>query len=266
VQPGSPASPRRSLNVAPLVERLEQLKRRYGAWALDEQLLRLERRVQTRHRRIAELREQQAEIERQVTWLASEIDGLNKGYYLLAAELIDRMEREHPEGWSPTSVLGYRAYDFRSDGLYGAWVKWDSPDLDAECSRFDPDEVPHTNGRCGCGIYAAKNLHDLLTEYVPGLLNGFAVGLVAMSGKVVEHERGYRAGHARVIALALSGSTTLVLTDDPAEIAAIFRDPWMRRGSPERRRRSWEQGCDDIEQYLMERAWRNQWTSVNKSE
>lgn len=248
-----------------MLERLERLKRRYGATVVNEQLRRLSRRVENRRRRIAELRAQQEELERKIRWLLSEIDGLNKGYYLVASELVERIEREHPEAWSPTAVLGYRIWALKSDGLHGVWVKWETPELTATCGRRPPDEVPHTDG-CSCGIYAAKDLHELMSDFVGSQIEGFAAGLVALSGKVVEHQYGYRAAHARVVALAVSGASNTVLTDDAELIAAIFADPSVIRGFPERAERSWEQVHDEIEQYLTERARRSVWISADANE
>jgi hypothetical protein len=223
--------------------------------------------MEQRRRRIAELRRQQAEFERQIEWLASEIEGLTKGYYLVASDAIERMERRHPEAWSPVPLLGYRVWDLRPRGLYGVRVKWKTPELTATCSLSYPDEIPHTAGRCGCGIYAAKHVHELLVGFAVGKSRGFAVGLVEMAGKVVEHERGYRAAQARVVALAVSGSTKTVLTDDPELIAAIFADPWVVHGFPDRQPSSWQEIHDEIEQYLMDQAWRrSQWTLASRNE
>jgi hypothetical protein len=64
-------------------------------------------------------------------------------------------------------------------------------------------------------------------------LPGRVLGLVAMSGKVVEHEHGHRAGAARVAAMAMSVDGTLRLSSDPDWVADLFDGvhPDAARGS-----------------------------------
>jgi hypothetical protein len=52
-----------------------------------------------------------------------------------------------------------------------------------------------------------------------------AVGVVGLAGKVVEHELGYRAQRASVVALALHHRGTRVVTNRAPEIEALFRAP-----------------------------------------
>jgi hypothetical protein len=50
-----------------------------------------------------------------------------------------------------------------------------------------------------------------------------AVGLVAMTGKVVEHEHGWRAEEVTVLALALVRGGRVLTADDPDEIELLFQ-------------------------------------------
>jgi hypothetical protein len=58
---------------------------------------------------------------------------------------------------------------------------------------------------CACGIYAAKRL-ELALPYRVGRDDrrtlGRVVGLVALSGDVIEHRDGWRASHARPVAVS----------------------------------------------------------------
>ena len=134
--------------------------------------------------------------------------------------------------WSPTAVLGYRVWMLIKDGLYGARYRWETSSLAAVCRV--PGELPHTDGRCaqvafGCGIYAAKDPGALMRS-VGGTHRGrFGVGLVGLEGKVVEHERGYRAERATVLALALVDRGTVRMVDDTDELEFLFRNPLARR-------------------------------------
>ena len=81
-------------------------------------------------------------------------------------------------------------------------VEWTEARMTAVCLGAGYDNpfavghrVPHTTVACNeCGIYASRT-------YQP--LGGFE-GVVALSGKVVVGERGYRAEHAEIVALSAS--------------------------------------------------------------
>ena len=137
-----------------------------------------------------------------------------------------------PEFWSPRPVLGFRMWDVRGR-LQGAFQAWDRPVRVARCvsgrTERDDGEVPHTDGRCGqppCGIYAFREPAQLLASF--GLPEGSrrrVYGLVALSGKVVEHERGYRGQRASVVAAAVVGGGRLVRVEGIERMFSLFRAP-----------------------------------------
>jgi hypothetical protein len=109
--------------------------------------------------------------------------------------------------WSPNAVLGYRIWAIDRGRLHGAWKPWQTHHLVAECDK--PGPIPHTDGRCasvafGCGIYAAKSVVALLDTHDVTLDSRLVVGLVGLEGRVVEHEQGYRAKEAIVLAAAVA--------------------------------------------------------------
>jgi len=123
-----------------------------------------------------------------------------------------RKELASDEMWSPVPVLGYRIWAIDRGALHGAWRPWQSHHLVAECEQ--PGAIPHTDGRCasiafGCGIYAAKSVVDLLGTHAVTVDMTFVVGLVGLEGRVVEHERGYRAEEVTVQAAAVGSGRTL---------------------------------------------------------
>lgn len=143
--------------------------------------------------------------------------------------------------WSPTPVLGFRAWRVGRE-VHGAVVPWAGPEYRASCLRLpegpEKEGVPHTEGECGrppCGIYAAKEARPLVDRPPVGGVR-IAYGLVALSGKVVEHTAGYRAAVARVLALAVCDGDLVVALRHPDEVAAFFRNPmrvlaaWQRAG------------------------------------
>ncbi len=80
----------------------------------------------------------------------------------------------------------------------GRWASADCP----RSRHSAPDED------CTCGLYAAKDI-DLALILAAGVLTSTSpgdsmpataiVGKVELAGKVIEHDRGYRAEHARVV-------------------------------------------------------------------
>jgi hypothetical protein len=144
--------------------------------------------------------------------------------------------RREPDGglpvfWSPTPILGFRVWAVGSR-LRGAQRAWTGPTYTAGCLDFgeidDPD-VPHTDGRCvppPCGLYAAKSISALVSEFgLPGGDSRWAYGMVALSGKVVEHEHGYRARRATAVAVAVVGRGELVRVERERDIAELFASP-----------------------------------------
>jgi len=137
-----------------------------------------------------------------------------------------------PQFWSPTPVVGFRMWDLR-DRIYGSFRPWSKPEYEAVClspsTGTDYSEVPHSDGRCGpppCGLYCFKEAEQLLAAF--GLPTGKArvvVGLVALSGKVVEHERGYRAKRAKVVAAAVVGAGRVVRVEGAERLEALFGRP-----------------------------------------
>ncbi|MEX0825718.1 MAG: hypothetical protein WD184_03020 [Acidimicrobiia bacterium] len=130
--------------------------------------------------------------------------------------------------WSPVPVLGFRAWEV-GDRLHGAKRPWQSHTYEAGCilrnkERFD-EAVPHTDGSCGrppCGVYATKKAWSLLDECFDPTL---AFGIVEMSGKVVEHDFGYRARRATAVFMVLEHQGQVVTAADPGEVARLFADP-----------------------------------------
>ncbi|MBU1226966.1 MAG: hypothetical protein KJ698_07135 [Actinobacteria bacterium] len=174
-------------------------------------------------------------------------------------------ETEHRSGvevfWSPVPVLAFRAWAVK-DFLCGVYGSWTEPAYRAGCvesggERFDP-AVPHTDGSCGrppCGIYAARYPEQLVGEWLPRAAGrAVAFGMVAMSGKVVEHTGGYRASHARVAAVVIAWSARILPIDGDDELRALFADPGETLARIERTDPGRFQSChgDQIEGRVIE--------------
>jgi hypothetical protein len=139
----------------------------------------------------------------------------------------DRDPRRLPVLWSPTPVLGFRAWRMMKTGMNGAVKRWRTPTYAAGCviggvERTD-DEVPHTNGECAdppCGLYALKDPGEITAKLTPGWN---AMGMVALSGKVVEHAIGYRAARATVVAIVVHKHGKLHRFETEGSIARLFK-------------------------------------------
>ena len=190
-----------------------------------------------RQRRLDALAAEQERIQRQMESMTSEVRRIERWVEFCLEDVIARARQDHAEGWSPTPVLGFRLWAVADDGLYGVKMAWSGRTLTATClSKAGEAEIPHTDGRCGrlgCGVYAAKTVDPLYTEFDVSGIGDVALGLVAMTGKVVEHDEGYRSAAATVVALGASMGSHLLLTSDPARIDELFADPTIIRREPE---------------------------------
>ncbi len=144
--------------------------------------------------------------------------------------------------WSPTPILGFRGWHVRDGRLHGAVRPWPTPIHHAGCVKRGRQDVapaidvPHTNGECGrpaCGIYATKEPGPIVDMFID-LGGAVAVGIVELSGKVVEHEYGYRAGVAMAVAMVVVAGSRAVVVDrshagtlfpDRSPMDGLFADP-----------------------------------------
>lgn len=177
-----------------------------------------------------------------------------------------------PSFWSPTPVLGFRLWYVFSARLQGLRQTWPRPELKAGCERRGPG-APHLEGGCRCGIYALKAPEGLIgpggVRRRPGA--GIAFGLVALSGVVVEHERGYRAARAEAAAMVVVHRGGALGGDDRWWIKRLFQRPAAALREAEAgvwpRVKAIHPGADEIVGFLCDEARRFEqtWTSVSRS-
>ncbi len=240
---------------------------RAKAEALAEELDQFDTRIAALHAEVTAAQEELVRLLR--TCLAKADDIATRQRLLRQAEA----ETEYSTAmWSPTAVLGYRIWTIADGRFCGHWQIWDAPRKTARCSA--PGPLPHTDGRCaevafGCGIYAAKSPRPLLAGKDIRRNSSFAIGLVGLEGTVVEHERGYRAERASVLAIAVYERGTLWMTDDQAELAELFgsRSTATHPGIvPLPQPKNLDTTRQAITDYLDYHARRKQtWTSANSN-
>ena len=224
-------------------ERLAQLRvtvrryqDRYGELDGIADVIKAGSTLAARQRRLEQLSQEYERVGKQMRSLHTEVERIERWMEFCLEDVIARARRDRAEGWSPRPVLGYRLWAVGSQGLHGVKLVWPGRKLTATCLRSGGSyEIPHTDGRCGrlgCGVYAAKTVDPLFTEFDIAAIANVALGLVALTGKVVEHDHGYRGAEAEVVALGASLDDHLLLTADPKRIDAVFADPSVIRSEP----------------------------------
>jgi hypothetical protein len=207
----------------PIDHLLEQIE------SLEQSIARREGRHHAIRRRLAEIEKQLAETRSELHAVADEIAGSRATGALLIEDILDRVRQEHDERWSPAPLRGFRVWRVDSGAIWGNQVPWPEPRLASRCLRSIPGEdIPHSSGLCGppaCGIYAVKDLDMFPASVARCEMRDTAVGVVALAGKVVEHELGYRAQRASVVALAIHHRGHRVVTNELSEIETLFRAP-----------------------------------------
>lgn len=197
--------------------------------SLETSIQRRELRSMALVRRIEQLEKDLAGARRELDAVRAEIEGSRVTGALLIEEILDRVRTEQREAWSPRPFRGFRVWRVHERSIWGNQVVWPEPELESRCLRSIPgDDVPHSVLKCGppaCGIYAVKSLDMFPPEVAGTAIRDSVVGVVAMSGKVIEHELGYRASRARVLAAAINRGGRRRLYRGHEEISELFRDP-----------------------------------------
>lgn len=123
------------------------------------------------------------------------------------------------EFWSPETIAGWRVWAWSGKVLKGSFEHdWPTPWMEADCVVCaDPP-----GWDCPCGIYAMKD-RWMLPPPRPG---SAILGKVEMSGRVVEHEDGYRASQARMTVLWVGDQETA------RRVALAYPEVRVRLGSP----------------------------------
>lgn len=217
-------------------DQLQTYRQRYPIDHLLEQVDSLERSIKRRQARHHAIRRRMDDLEKQLTQTKAEFDavtgeiaGSRAAGALLIEDILDRVRQENDERWSPTPPRGFRVWRVESGAMWGNQVTWPEPSLVGRCLRSIPgDDVPHAMRLCGppaCGIYAVKSLDTFPADVAGCEFRDMAVGVVALAGKVIEHELGYRAQRASVVSLAIHHGGRRVVTKRASEIEALFHAP-----------------------------------------
>lgn len=207
----------------PIDDRLESLR------SLKQTMQRRRDKGAALQRRLAQLEEMADEVRDQIRAVYDEVAGSEKTGALLISEILEQVRIEMGEAWSPTPVRGFRAWRIIRGRVYGAKMAWNRPLMEAKCLQMiDGEDLPHSDSRCGqppCGVYALKDLDKLYSDVIGDGDQDIVIGVVDLTGKVIEHDLGYRAQHAEVTALVANCGGRQLVSTDPDEIALLFAEP-----------------------------------------
>jgi hypothetical protein len=228
-----PSAPAGNDSRAELRRRIAELNRRFdeqrrsSVEAPDETATidRMRKRIAAQRIRLERLEHEAAALLAEIARHEEEIAGREKALALLLGTVVTRWDRAHAPAWSPVPVLGYRLWAMHEGALHGARSVWRKPSFSATCAG-DPTEVPHSDGKCGrlgCGVYATKEVAPLLEMHVTAESHSYVAAVVALTGKVVEHERGYRAQTADVVAVYAVWPDRVMTSSQPERIGTLFR-------------------------------------------
>ena len=249
--------------VAELRRALRRYIERYGQLGGMVDVEKANSAMAFRQRRLDRLVEEEARIRSEIASMASEIKRIEKWVEFCFEDAIERAKRENSEGWSPRPVLGFRLWWIDGGALNGVKAPWLKRKMTAICLTSGGDvEIPHSDERCGrlgCGVYAAKTITPLYRDFDVRTVKNLALGLVELTGKVVEHDTGYRAAEATVVALAAALQGHMLLTADPAHIDGVFEDPDLIKAAVVVADE--EQRLGEMETYINDKARRQgEWT------
>lgn len=265
--PGPPIADRRR-RVDLLRRDLQALRERYGRLPVDISVAeRLDTRMERNRHRITHLQNQIAALQTEVQQIERELDGYLAGVEALLSDAADQVRRLEKEGWSPVPILGYRMWNVVDGAVTGVVQPWKSRTKLARClNGVDGEDIPHSHGRCGpppCGVYATKEPETIYRQ-MPRHAD-WAIGLVELSGKVVEHSQGYRAQRATLAAMWLVVGDRAAAVEGARALEAALADPvGATHGGTSRRADATEyaHAC----RYLAGvRGGRIAWTSENRS-
>lgn len=101
------------------------------------------------------------------------------------------------EYWTPVPIVGWRTWTWTGTELHGYFEAWATSEFAARCDTCS--EIPGEDDTCG--VYAVMRRDQVEAFAFAWDHRDVVVGRVELTGLVIEHERGYRAEHARIVEL-----------------------------------------------------------------
>lgn len=221
---------RQTHRVRVLRSRYEALRRRLQRSDGLIELERLEGSIDRRTRRLEHINDQIDRLSEERDRVEAEILGCYTGSEALLTDLVSRMEEIEGTDWTPIPIASFTMWNLSGETMHDGTVSWGGRTAVGTCDRSAAGALPHSADACargGCGIVGLRQLGTIGDVSSDGLVG---IGRLHMSGRVVEHEHGYRAELAEVVALIATDGSRWFRTRDRAQIDDFFASPRVTFG------------------------------------
>lgn len=226
----SPSLARQAHRVRVLRSRYETLRRRLQRNDGLSEIERLDGSIDRRTRRLEHINQQIDRLHEERDRVEAEILGCFTGSEALLTDLVSRMEEIEGTDWTPIPIASFTMWELSGESMDDGAVSWRGRTAVGTCGLSATGDLPHTTKRCirsECGIVGYRDLTMLGDVPSEGLVG---VGRLQMSGRVVEHEHGYRAELAEVVALIATDGSRWFRTRDRGQIDDFFTSPEVTFG------------------------------------
>ena len=216
---------RQAHRVRVLRSRYETLRRKLQRNDGLSEIERLDGSIDRRTRRLEHINQQIDRLFEERDRVEAEILGCYTGSEALLTDLVSRMEEIEGTDWTPIPIASFTMWELSGETMDDGAVAWRSRTAVGTCDHSAAGDLPHTTKACargGCGIVGFRDLSKLGDVPSDGLVG---VGRLHMSGRVVEHEHGYRAELAEVVALIATDGGRWFRTRDHNQIDDFFASP-----------------------------------------
>ena len=216
---------RQAHRVRVLRDRYEGLRNRLQRNDGLTELRRLDTSIDRRVRHLEHINQQIERLASERDQIETEVLGCLTGSEALLSDLVGRLEEIDGHDWTPIPITSFTMWRLIDSTMHDGCVPWRTSVAVGTCHRSTESPAPHATDQCaasGCGIVAMKSA---------GMLDGFdhdsmiAIGRLEMSGRVVEHEHGFRAELAEVVALIATDGQRWFRSHDRGQIEELFATP-----------------------------------------
>lgn len=216
---------RQAHRVRVLRSRYEALRGRLQRNDGLSEIQRLDGSIDRRTRQLEHINQQIDRLSEERDRVEAEILGCYTGSEALLTDLVSRMEEIEGTDWTPIPIVSFTMWELSGNTMRDDAVSWRGRRAVGTCDGSAAGDLPHTTEACargGCGIVGFRDL-GLLGDVPSDDL--VCVGRLHMSGRVVEHEHGYRAELAEVVALIATDGSRWFRTRDRGQIDDFFATP-----------------------------------------
>lgn len=216
---------RQAHRVRVLRERYEGLRSRLQRNDGLTELRRLDSSIDRRVRHLKHINEQIERLTSERDRIETEVLGCLTGSEALLSDLVGQLEEIDGHDWTPIPITSFTMWHLVDSAMHDGSVPWQTNVAVGRCTQAEEPPAPHAIDRCaaaGCGIVGLKRAGDLAGFAHDGIA---AIGRLEMSGRVVEHEHGFRSQLAEVVAVIATDGRRWFRSRERSQIEALFAAP-----------------------------------------